>query len=267
MWLYRTSGEAKHQIVLYDYQPDRRHIRPGNFLKDFKGYLHADGYEGYHKLHEDIVVVGCLAHLRRKFFDALKILPREKKAESNAARAVAYLDELFHFEKGFAPLTAENRLKEREQLSRPVFDEFYEWVLSLTALPNTLLGKAVYYARSQQRYLERYLLDGRLEISNNRAERSIKPFVIGRKNWLFSNTPNGARSSAIYYSLIVSARENGLNPFEYLAWVFRNAPNLGKPGYVSEVKNLLPSSPALPKTIFTPQKASENPVKYIWEEK
>lgn len=252
MWLYRTSGEAKHQIVLYDYQPDRRHIRPGNFLKDFKGYLHADGYEGYHKLHENIIVVGCLAHLRRKFFDALKILPKEKQLESNAARAVAYLDRLFHLEKGFASLPPEERHEKRQRLSRPVLVEFYDWVLGLSALPNTLIGKAVYYAKSQRKYLERYLLDGRLEISNNRAERSIKPFVVGRKNWLFSNTPNGARASAIYYSLMVTAKENGLNPFEYLSWIFTHAPNLGKAGYMSEIEDLLPGSPALPKKVFTP---------------
>lgn len=266
MWLYRTSGEAKHQLVVYDYQPDRRHIRPGNFLKDFKGYLHTDGYEGYHKLHDDIVVVGCLAHLRRKFFDALKILPKEKKAESNAAKAVAYLDRLFHLEKQFALLTPENHQKERDRLSRPVFDEFYDWVLSLSALPNTLLGKAVYYAKTQRKYLERYLMDGRLEISNNRAERSIKPFVIGRKNWIFSNTPNGARSSAIYYSLIVTAKENGLNPFEYLTWIFTNAPNLGKPGYVSDIKDFLPCSTVLLKKVFVPQQKNSNPDSFVWEE-
>ena len=234
--------------------------------KDFKGYLHTDGYEGYHKLHDDIVVVGCLAHLRRKFFDALKILPKEKKAESNAAKAVAYLDRLFHLEKQFALLTPENHQKERDRLSRPVFDEFYDWVLSLSALPNTLLGKAVYYAKTQRKYLERYLMDGRLEISNNRAERSIKPFVIGRKNWIFSNTPNGARSSAIYYSLIVTAKENGLNPFEYLTWIFTNAPNLGKPGYVSDIKDFLPGRTVLPKKVFVPQQKNSNPDSFVWEE-
>jgi len=266
MWLYRTSGVAKYQIVLYDYQPDRRHIRPGNFLRDFKGYLHADGYEGYHKLHGNIIVVGCLAHLRRKFFDALKVLPKDSQPESNAARAVAYLDRLFHLEKQFAQLTHEDRQKERERFSRPVFDEFYDWVLGLSALPNTLIGKAVYYAKSQRKYLERYLLDGRLEISNNRAERSIKPFVLGRKNWLFSNTPNGARASAIYYSLIVTAKENGLNPYEYLAWIFANAPNLGKPGYASDFDDLLPFSKALPAGLFAPQPKNKNPEKFVWEE-
>ena len=266
MWLYRTSGEAKHQIVIYDYQPDRKHTHPKNFLKNFKGYLHTDGYDGYHKLSENIIVVGCLAHLRRKFFDAFKTLPKEKRKESNAAKGVAYCDKLFHLERQFSSLTPDNRLKERKRLSRPMFDEFYNWIEGLTPLPNTLLGKAVYYAKSQRKYLERYLLDGRLEISNNRAERSIKPFVIGRKNWIFANTPNGARASAIYYSLIVSARENGLNPFEYLTWIFANAPNLGKPGYVASVKDFLPGSTVMPEKVFTPQPENANTEKYAWEE-
>ncbi|MDD4335488.1 MAG: IS66 family transposase [Desulfotomaculaceae bacterium] len=266
MWLYRTSGEAKHQLVLYDYQPDRKRIRPEAFLKNFKGYLHTDGYQGYHRLPKDIIVVGCLAHLRRKFFDAFKTLPKEKQAESNAAIGVAYCDRLFHFEKQFALLSPEKRHKEREQLSRPLFDQFYQWIKGTAALPNTLLGKAIHYAKSQRRYLERYLLDGRLEISNNRAERSIKPFVIGRKNWLFSNTPKGARASAIYYSLIVSAGENGLNPFEYLTWIFTHAPNLGRAGYITSVTDFLPGSAAIPEKILTPQPGNPSPKKFAWEE-
>ena len=169
MWLYRTSRDTKHQIVIYDYKPDRRHIHPENFLKNFKGYLHADGYEGYHKLPENIIVVGCLAHLRRKFFDAFKTLPKEKQTESNAAKGVAYCDKLFQLEKRLASLTQDKRFQERERLSRPTFDEFYNWIESLAALPNTLLGYAVHYAKSQKEYIEGYLLDGRLEISNNRA--------------------------------------------------------------------------------------------------
>ena len=266
MWLYRTSGEAKHQIVIYDYQPDRKHIHPETFLKNFNGYLHCDGYSGYHKLPDNITIVGCLAHLRRKFFDSLKMLPKEKQADSSSAKGVAYCDKLFRLERQFSSITPDNRLKERERLSRPIFDEFYNWVAGLAALPNTLLGKAVHYAESQRKYLERYLLDGRLEISNNRAERSIKPFVIGRKNWIFSNTQGGARASAIYYSLIISARENGLNPFEYLTWIFTNAPNLGKPGYVANISDLLPDSTALPEKIFTPQPKDAEPSKYAWEE-
>jgi transposase len=225
MWLYRTSGEAERQIVLYDYQRDRKHIHPEAFLKDFSGFLHADGYDGYHKLPDRIVVVGCWAHLRRKFDEALQTLPKEKRKSSDAAKGIAYCDRLFHFEKQFALLSPQERRKKREQRSKPLTEAFFAWADSLRALPKSLLGKAVYYSQSQRKYLKAYLLDGRLEISNNRAENSIRPFVMGRKNWLFSNTPNGARTSAVYYSLIVSARENGLVPFEYLTNVFTQAPN------------------------------------------
>lgn len=266
MWLYRTSGEAKHQIVLYDYQTDRNHARPKSFLKDFEGYLHADGYDGYHKLPESILVVGCLAHLRRKFFDAYKTLPKEKRDPSNAGKGVAYCDKLFALERQFAGLSPDNRFAERERLSKPLLNEFYTWMDSLTGLPKSLLGTAVSYAKSQRIYIERYLLDGRLEISNNRAERSIKTLVIGRKNWLFANVPGGARTSAVYYSLIGTAKENGLNPFAYLAWIFHNAPNLGKPGYAATIDDLLPGSKALPEKVYTPLPKSADPEKYAWEE-
>ena len=265
MWLYRTSGETKSQIILYDYQPDRRYIRPKEFLKGFSGYIHTDGYEAYHKLPDNITVVGCLAHLRRKFFDALKILPKEKWKDSNPSKGVEYCDRLFRYEREFVSLTPEERLDRRQGLSKPLFDEFYNWMQGLDALPVSMLGKAVSYARSQKRYIERYLTDGRLEISNNRAERSIKPFVIGRKNWLFSNTPAGARSSAIYYSLVVTAIENRLNPFEYLTWILTQMPNLGRPGYAASVDELLPGSNILPERVFmpTPKKESDQ---YAWEE-
>jgi len=266
MWHYRTSGEAKNQIVLYEYQPNRRYVHPERFLKNFKGYLHADGYDGYHKLSGRITVVGCMAHLRRKFFDALKALPKNKQSGSSAEKGVEYCDRLFLLERQFSSLSYDKRCLERGRLSKPLLNEFYIWVEGLSPLPKSLLGKAVYYAKSQRKYIERYLLDGRLEISNNRAERSIKTFVIGRKNWLFSNTTNGAKASAIYYSLVVSAIENGLNPFEYLAWIFTNAPNMDKGGYVDSFKDFIPGSKAIPKQLFTPIPEQKKKATHPWEE-
>ena len=225
MWLYRTSGDTKHPIVLYEYQPSRRAEHPEAFLKNFKGFLHVDGYEGYHDL-PGVTAVGCWVHVKRKWVDALKVVPKEKQPTSQAARGIAFCDKLFHFEKHWASLTPEERREKRALEAKPVIDEFYTWIGSLNALPKTLLGEAAYYAVSQRKYLENYLLDGRLEISNNRAERSIKPFVIGRKNWLFANTTDGAEASAIFYSLMETAKENGLNPYDYLTRVFRLAPNL-----------------------------------------
>jgi transposase len=196
----------------------------------------------------------------------LQTLPKEKRNASDAAKGVAYCDKLFHLEKQFALLCPEERQKERERLSKPLMEAFFVWNDSLGALSKTLLGKAVYYAQSQRKYLKAYLLDGRLEISNNRAENSIRPFVTGRKNRLFSNTPNGAKASAIYCSLIVSAIENGLIPFEYLTRILTNAPNLGKTGYITKTEDFLPCGTSIPKRVFSPASKGEKPEKYAWEE-
>jgi transposase len=225
MWLYRTSGDARRHIVLFEYQPDRKAKRPAEFLQGFRGHLHADGYDGYHKLPEGIVVVGCLAHARRKFDEALKALPEKVREGCGAVVGKRYCDSLFELERGCAGLSVEERYKLRLEKSKPILDEFFSWAEAYGALPKSPLGQAVHYSLSQRRYLERYLLDGRLELSNNRAERSIKPFVIGRKNWLFTNTPRGATASSIIYSLIETAKENALNPYDYLVRVLRNAPN------------------------------------------
>ena len=206
MWLYRTSGDAERPIVLYEYQPSRKAEHPARFLEGWRGYLHADGYEGYHRIPGKIVVVGCWAHLRRKFDEALKIVPQEAREGSLALAGKRHCDQLFELERQFADFPPEQRYEKRTEISKPLMEAFFAWADSCGALPKTPVGKAVYYAKSQRKYLERFLLDGRLEISNNRAERSIKPFVIGRKNWLFANTPRGAKASAVIYSLIETAR-------------------------------------------------------------
>jgi hypothetical protein len=225
MWLYRTGGDTDHPIVLYEYQPDRKTKRPAEFLKGFKGYLHTDGYEAYHSLGSGITVIGCWAHVRRKFDEALKALPELDREGSNALRAKRYCDRLFSLEREFSELKPQERYEKRLEMSKPVLDEFFAWAASLNAVPKSGIGIAVHYALSQRKYLDRYLMDGRLEISNNRAERSIKPFVIDRKNFLFANTPRGAKASAVMFSLIETAKENGLNPFTYLVYVFEHAPN------------------------------------------
>jgi len=226
MWLYRTSGDAKQPIVLYEYQPDRKAERPKAFLKGFHGYLHADGYSGYHSLPEEIMVVGCWAHARRKFDEALKGLPEKARAGSMSMRAKQYCDRLFELERGFADLSDEKRRLKRQEQSEPLMREFFHWLKAQNASTKSAFGNATRYVFEQKKYLVKYLLDGRLEMSNNRAERSIKPFVIGRKNFLFANTARGAKASAVMYSLVETAKENGLNPYDYLAWVLKTAPKL-----------------------------------------
>jgi len=229
MWLYRTGSDAEHPIILYDYQVSRGHECPINFLKGFKGYLQTDGHSGYHCFSKDIVDVGCWAHARRKFDEAIKALPKGcKKGMYDSNKGVAYIARLYKIEKELASLTAKERCSKRLELAKPVIDELFAWAKNVNAAPRSLLGKALTYLFNQEKYLLGYLQDGRLEIDNNRAERSIKPFVMGRKNFLFANTPRGAQGSAIMYSIIETARANNLKPFEYLAYVLKTAKDLDR---------------------------------------
>jgi len=240
MWLYRTGSDANLPIVLYEYQPDRRAKRPAEFLVDFKGYLHTDGYEGYHSLPEDIIIVGCWAHARRKWDEALKSMPKEDREGSHVLRGKRFCDRLFELERRFEGSSHEERFLKRQELAKPILDAFFAWLDSLPYTPKSILGGAAHYTLSQRKYLERYLLDGRLEISNNRAERSIKPFVIDRKNFLFANTARGAKASAVMFSIIETAKENKLDPFAYLTYIFRNAPNWDIHNNVDYLQLLLP---------------------------
>jgi len=247
MWLYRTSGYNRHgmevnnPIVLYEYQPDRKAKHPAEFLKGYKGYLHTDGYEVYHGLPNEIIIVGCWAHARRKFDEALKALPEKDREGSNALLGKRYCDKLFELERKFSEMPPDERFKKRQESSKPVMDEFFAWLGVLNAAPKTPIGTAAKYALGQREYLEHYLLNGRLEINNNRAERSIKPFVIDRKNFLFANTPRGAKASAIMFSIIETAKENKLNPFSYLTYIFQNAPNWDIRNDINALERLLPA--------------------------
>jgi len=214
MWLYRT-GCVGPPIVLYEYQPSRSGEHPRRFLAGFKGYLHADGYAGYHDI-PGVTLRGCWAHFRRKADEALKGLPAKlRRTETKAQELLGRINQLFAIER---------ELKQ----STPVVEELRKWLddRGVDVLPKSLFGTAVHYGRQQWPNLVRFLEDGRIEIDNNRSERAIKPFVIGRKNWLFCNTPRGARASAAIYSIIETAKENRLNPYAYLNHLVEKLPNL-----------------------------------------
>lgn len=220
MWLYQTSGCDK-PIVIYDYQEGRSGSYAKAFLSGFKGYLHTDGWGGYHQLEPDITLCGCWAHLRRKFDEALAVM-KDKDPNSTAGIGLNYCNKLFEIEREIASNLPDQCHDIRQEKSKKITDEFFSWVeiQSTKSLPKSLVGTALGYAINQKKYLLSFLKDGRIELSNNRAERSIKPFVIGRKNWLFCNTPAGAKSSAIIYSIIETAKQNYLKPFEYLTFLF-----------------------------------------------
>jgi transposase len=238
MWLYRTGKYAEHPIILYEYQPGRGNCYPASFLKGFNGYLQTDGYSGYDNL--DVIHVGCMAHLKRKFHEAVTALPNGKKAGA-AVEGEAYCERLFQLESAFADLSPEEKKQKRQELAKPVLDEFLAWGSSRTAAKKSKLGEALTYLHNNSRQLSEYLNNGRLEISNNLAERSIKPFVIDRKNFLFANTPKGAASGAVTFSLIQTAIDNGLDPYRYLRYVFTEAPKMAAAGE-NWVSALLPEN-------------------------
>jgi len=223
MWLYRTSGDAGHPIILYEYCPSRGQEHPKRFLNGFHGYLQTDGYSGYNGI-PDIHHIGCWAHARRKFEEARQAVPKGEQP-TTAEQGVAYCTKLFQLEEQFKGLSPEERKQKRLEQEKPILDAMLAWAKTRNAAPKSKLGIALTYLLNQWDALTAYLLDGRIELSNNRAERSIKPFVISRKNFLFANTPSGAQSSAILFSLIETAKENGLDPYRYLVWVLKEAPN------------------------------------------
>jgi transposase len=253
LWLYR-SGRDGPPIALFEYQRTRAAEHPKLFLKDFRGYLHVDGYSAYDGL-TWLTPVGCWAHARRGFTDALEALSPQARKKAVAAEGLAYCNRLFAIERDLIDASPEERKRARLERSVKVLAEFKPWLTekSVTVTPQGATGKAVGYCNNQWEKLNRFLTDGRLEIDNNRSERSIRPFTTGRKNWLFANTPKGATASAIIYSIIETAKENGLNPLRYLTYVFEQLPNINMADPVA-VDRLLPTSPDLPDNVRMPVK-------------
>ena len=222
VWIYRTSLYNKHPVMVYEYTSGRNGAYAQTFLKNWQGkYLHCDGYSGYKKL-DGITLCGCLVHAKRKFHEAL-VANRENEY---ARQGEEYIRKLFAIEKEADKkgLSFEERLELRTEKSKAVTDSFYNWISDIESeiLPQSLMGKAITYALKQKEYLCSFLLDGRIQLSNNLAEQSIKPFVIGRSNWLFSNTPNGADASTLIYSIIQTAIANELIPQKYLEFLFES---------------------------------------------
>ena len=252
-WIYRTGTGAKRKITVYDYKETRSQEHPKTFLNGFKGLLHTDGYQVYHNLPAEITVVGCWAHVRRKFEAVVKTIPEQKRKTSDAACGMAYINALFSFERSFENLTPGERHQKRLEQSKPVSDAFFAWAKNLGSLPKTPLGEASGYALSQRKFLENVFINGRADISNNRAERAVKPFVMGRKAWLFSCTPAGAKASSVMYSIIETAKDNGLHPYCYMEYLLEKLPGVK----TSEIESLLPWCKTLPQSCYAPIKLKE----------
>lgn len=225
MWV-QTGGPPGKQVVIYDYDPSRSGEVPVRLLLGYRGYLMTDGYEGYNKLARTggIEHLVCWAHVRRKFVDAVKVQP--KGAHGHADRAVAMIGKLYAIEREHKDSTIEARYAARQQKSIPALDELHDWMEKLLPMvpPKSALGGALSYMRDYWGKLVRYPERGDLPIDNNRCENAIRPFVVGRKAWLFSDTPAGADASAIIYSLVETAKANGIEPYTWLRHVLEHLP-------------------------------------------
>ena len=239
LWLQR-GGPLEHPVVLYHYDPGRGAEVAKRLLEGFKGYLQTDGYDGYNAAvaENDLVHVGCMAHARRKFNDAVKAQGKNKK-RGKAHRGLTLIQKLYRVEKQARKLTPEKRYAQRQLYAKPILDEMRAWLENALPQvpPSSVTGKALHYLHNEWDKLIRYLEDGRLEIDNNAAENAIRPFVVGRKNWLFSDSVKGVTASANLYSLIETAKANGLEPYAYLRYLFTELP---KAQTVDAIEALLP---------------------------
>ncbi|MBF0429277.1 MAG: IS66 family transposase [Magnetococcales bacterium] len=226
MWVQR-GGPPTERIILFDYDSSRGSAVPIGLLAGYHGWLQTDGYDGYLAIGAmpGVEHFGCWAHVRRKFVEAVIAAGKGGKL-SNAQQGVGLIASLYAIEKRIRGDSPQQRWEVRQREVPPIFQKIREWKdeLSLKVLPSSATGRALAYLHGQWDRLIRYIEDGRLEIDNNGAENAIRPFVVGRKNWLFSNSVRGAEASANLYSLIETAKANGLEPFAYLCHVFECIP-------------------------------------------
>ena len=240
MWLYASAALLRHQVRIFEYQPDRSGKRPESFLRGFAGCLVTDGYAGYNQV-QNVTHCGCWAHARRKWREAMPEGATVKT--SKAAVGFQYCNKLFAEERKCAPNHPKYRQEYRQNRELPLLEEYYAWLNTVHPEKGSKLEEAVRYSLNQKQCLMAYLDHGEVPISNNLAENAIRPFTLGRKNWLFCDTPKGAEASAIVYSLVESAKANGVEPFAYLQHVLVQLPYLGKTHSHEELETLMPWAP------------------------
>ena len=245
MWVFR-GGPPEKPALIFQYHPTRSGQVPSDYLRNYEGYIQTDGYSGYNALGQKkgIIHLGCWAHARRKFKEvqnAAKNIKNCKNKTGSADVALNYIRKLYAIEKRAKSLdyTPEQIYKDRQDKARPILDDFKNWLdkRALQTPPKGLLGKAISYTLNEWEKLIQYINDGLLRPDNNLAENAIRPFVVGRKNWLFSGSPKGAEASAALYSLIETAKANGLEPYRYLRYLFENLPSAHA---THDYKKLLP---------------------------
>lgn len=250
MWVYRSGHlYQKRQIVLYEYQQTRNASHPREFLKGYDGICVTDGYQVYHTLEkelEELTIAGCWVHCRRRFDEALKLIPKSYQKESNAFLLMKQIQAIYREEGKLNDLSSDERLKQRQAVIKPLVDAFFAYLKTINVSKKDKFGDAVGYALNQEKYLRVFLTDGDVPIDNNASERAIRGFCIGKKNWQMIDTIHGAKSSAIIYSIVETAKANNLKPFDYVQHLLEEIPKHMNDKDCSFLEDFLPWSEKLP---------------------
>ena len=250
MWVYRSGHLYQdRQIVLYEYQQTRNASHPREFLKGYDGICVTDGYQVYHTLEkelEELTIAGCWVHCRRRFDEALKLVPKSYQKESNAFLLMKQIQAIYREEGKLNDLSSDERLKQRQVVIKPLVDAFFTYLKTINVSKKDKFGDAIGYALNQEKYLRVFLTDGDVPIDNNASERAIRGFCIGKKNWQMIDTINGAKSSAIIYSIVETAKANNLKPFDYVQYLLEEIPKHMNDRDCSFLENLLLWSEKLP---------------------
>lgn len=255
MWVYRSGHlYADKQIVLYDYQKTRNSSHPRKFLRDYSGICVTDGYQVYHtieKEREDLRIAGCWVHARRKFDEALTVIPKAYQNKSDAFLVIKQIQAIYREESKLSQLSSEERLMQRQLVIKPLVAALFVYLKKMepTVPASGQLRKAYTYILNQEKYLRVFLEDGEVPIDNNASERAIRGFCIGKKNWQMIDTINGAHSSAIIYSIAETAKANNLKPYDYFVYLLEEIPKHMDEEDRSFLEDLLPWSQKLPEGI------------------
>jgi hypothetical protein len=259
MWVYRNGAcSDSRQVILYDYQPTRKTDHPEEFLKDYSGVLVTDGYQVYHSLEkkrDNLKVAGCWIHAKRGFTNIVKALGTDKPEYLIADAAVKRISEISHLDNQLDELTKVERKKQRRTVIKPKVDAFFTWVKSvLPQVPGDgSTAKALKYCINQEQFLRVFLEDASVPMDNNRAEQAIRPFTLGRKNWVNMFSDKGAHASAVIYSLVETAKANGLNVNAYLEYLLAEMAAHANDPKEDYITRLLPWSKEVKKLCTKPQ--------------
>jgi hypothetical protein len=253
MWVYRNRPlRDTHPIVLYDWQASRRSDHPREFLKDFSGTVVTDGYQVYHQLGKeraDLKIAGCWIHARRPYAEFIKSVGLTAARGSIAQEAYDRISEIMHIDNGFDDLPKSDRKKQRQLILSEKVDAYFVWVKQKydQVTHNSNIGKALAYSINQEEYLRAFLSDGDIPMDNNFAEQAIRPFTIGRKNFVLIESSNGARTSAMLYSLVETAKANQINTYNYFNLLLSEIPKHMDDTDLRFIDDLLPWSPRVQK--------------------